>query len=121
MRWSSDGAVFAKAVVLIFGLATFGYGIWINAGWIGEGYAQVHLEVSRQVPHFADLRDYLRWCMVREDCTDALLWRLWHGAPRYEARQGIGLLGVGLGLLLFALLSRTTSQTVERKHLEHSG
>lgn len=109
-----------KLLFLFLGLATFGYGIWINARWIGEGYTQVHLEVSRQVPQFADSRHYLRWCVAREDCTDALLRRLWREAPRYEARQGIALSGVGLGLLLFALLSRTTSQTVERKHLERS-
>ncbi|WP_299427456.1 hypothetical protein [uncultured Meiothermus sp.] len=110
-----------KLLFLFLGLTTLGYGVWVNARWVGEGYAQVHLEVSRRAPQFADSRGYLRWCVAREGCTDALLGRLWREAPRYQARQGIGLSGVGLGLLLFALLSRTTSRTVERKHLERGG
>ncbi|MDX2007107.1 MAG: hypothetical protein SFU83_17855 [Meiothermus sp.] len=110
-----------KLLFLFLGVATLGYGIWVSAGWIGEGYAQVHREVSRLAPQFAHQRDYLRWCVARQGCTDAILRRLWRDAPRYQARQGIGLSGVGLGLLLFAVLSRTTSQTVERKHLERSG
>jgi hypothetical protein len=107
---------------LLLGLLSLGVLVWSGL-LVVRPLKQSGQHLIAQVSHstkgrIATPQAYLRWCARDWGCTGTLLPHLWSRMPTPIQRQGSGMLGLGVLMLLYLALTREVSKTIERRRFE---